>query len=474
MKASRVLIPGKFVVIHAGHIRLFRLARELGDATTIALDISDLHEDEIKWRISALSSMEYVDEVVTFSNDLSSTLSKFKPEIVLKGQEFASVINHEQKYIESYGGRLVFGSGSSFFSQDDLFKNNEDDLKIDFSKEVTEYLVRNSINKEKLTATLKKMQKIRTCLIGDLIVDEIINCHPIGMSQEDPTIVVTKVDSLRYIGGAGIVAGHCSALGSVTTFITVTGKDVIGTWSLSELKNKISNVVNYEDASRPTTLKQKFKSGKQVLMKLNQFNQSFVSPEIENKIYEYFSKNVKNIDLLILSDFSYGAISENLAQSLIMKAKETNIIVAADSQTSSQLGNLAKFKGADLVTPTEIEARLEMRDEVSGLAVLGENLRNKLELENVLLKMGPDGVLVHGRDQKNKLIRTDQVPALNKKPIDTSGAGDSMLASASLALAAGETLYMAAFIGSVMASIQVSRIGNIPISQEAIRNSLLM
>ena len=163
-----------------------------------------------------------------------------------------------------------------------------------------------------------------------------------------------------------------------------------------------------------------------------------------------------------------------MAQSLIMKAKETNIIVAADSQTSSQLGNLAKFKGADLVTPTEIEARLEMRDEVSGLAVLGENLRNKLELENVLLKMGPDGVLVHGRDQKNKLIRTDQVPALNKKPIDTSGAGDSMLASASLALAAGETLYMAAFIGSVMASIQVSRIGNIPISQEAIRNSLLM
>jgi sugar/nucleoside kinase (ribokinase family) len=106
------------------------------------------------------------------------------------------------------------------------------------------------------------------------------------------------------------------------------------------------------------------------------------------------------------------------------------------------------------------------------LVVVAEGLRSQLRSESLLLKMGGDGVLISAQDKDGKVLATDEIAAINKNPADTSGAGDSMLAGASLALASGATIYEAALIGSVLAGIQVGRLGNLPISQDTV-NSLL-
>jgi sugar/nucleoside kinase (ribokinase family) len=103
---------------------------------------------------------------------------------------------------------------------------------------------------------------------------------------------------------------------------------------------------------------------------------------------------------------------------------------------------------------------------------VAESLRSELGASNLLLKMGADGVLISAVDHLREIMATDEIAAINKNPIDTSGAGDSMLAGASLALASGATVYEAALLGSVLAGIQVGRLGNVPISQKSI-NSLL-
>jgi sugar/nucleoside kinase (ribokinase family) len=103
---------------------------------------------------------------------------------------------------------------------------------------------------------------------------------------------------------------------------------------------------------------------------------------------------------------------------------------------------------------------------------VAESLRSELGASNLLLKMGADGVLISAVDQLREIMATDEIAAINKNPIDTSGAGDSMLAGASLALASGATIYEAALLGSVLSGIQVGRLGNVPISQKSI-NSLL-
>ena len=140
--------------------------------------------------------------------------------------------------------------------------------------------------------------------------------------------------------------------------------------------------------------------------------------------------------------------------------------MAADSQSSSQIGNISRFKNMDLLTPTEYEARIALRDRDVGLPVLVENLRRESLGKKILLKMGDDGLLVHGEEVRDsvKSFYTDRVPALNKMPIDVAGAGDSMLVAASLAMVSKATIWEMAYLGSLIAAIQISRVGNTPIN----------
>jgi bifunctional ADP-heptose synthase (sugar kinase/adenylyltransferase) len=250
------------------------------------------------------------------------------------------------------------------------------------------------------------------------------------------------------------------------------GQDSTSDWALEKLGDLVDDIVVIHDDSRTTNLKQRFKSGKQILLKLSHYTDNPLSEVIEAKILDFFEANTSKYDLLILSDFSFGVISQSLAQKLIQIAKKEKIFVASDSQTSSQLGNLSKFRGSQLITATELEARLEIRNENCGLVVLADTLLKRMKSRNILLKLGSDGVLLHGYNTKNELVRTDQVPALNKYPVDVSGAGDSMLASSALLLARDENLYAAGYLGSIVSAIQVSRLGNIPVSAREVEEIL--
>jgi rfaE bifunctional protein kinase chain/domain len=292
------------------------------------------------------------------------------------------------------------------------------------------------------------------------------------MSQEEPTVVVTPVDKRRYFGGAGIVAAHCQSLGAQTVFVTVTGEDETSKWSGEKATEYQLQSLSVIDISRPTTLKQRYRSGTQTLLKISHLTQEFLDSEKESELIEKFSGIAEGLDVLILSDFSYGVLSPQIVERILAIAKEHGIFVSADSQSSSQIGNLGKFKNIDLVSATEREARLELKDNTSGLVVVAEGLRRELNSKTLLLKMGADGVLISAQDGKGQMLPTDEIPAINKSPVDTSGAGDSMLAGASLALASGSTIYEAALIGSVLAGIQVGRLGNVPIAQETVSSVL--
>ena len=463
-----VFISGKFKVIHSGHIRLFMYAKSIGNNLLVALDSEGLDPSEIAWRSQFLKNQEFVDSVVVFEGDISKEILRIKPEIVLKGSEFENQFNVETSIVAKYGGELVFSSGSTHFSETDLLNRKDGNLQSWNPTLPKDFLARNKIAKGELVNQIEKFKELNVCVIGDLIVDEYINCHPLGMSREEPTVVVTPIDSMKFLGGAGIVAAHTVGLGANTTFISILGEDEVAKWSTNKISEYGIDFILIPDRNRTTTLKQRFRSGNHTLLKISHLSQEEVSQETKDRIVSEFEKISPNIDVLILSDFSYGTFSGSLTSKLINIAKENGVLVAADSQTSSQIGNLSQFKGADLLTPTEVEARAELKDYSSGLAVIAEKLRIHLRVKNILLKLGSDGVLIHGVDSAHLLKPTDALPSLNQNPIDTSGAGDSMLASASMALKVEDHLAKAALIGSISAAIQISRTGNIPIYQETL------
>jgi rfaE bifunctional protein kinase chain/domain len=463
---GKALVSGKFKVIHSGHIRLFKLARELSEELVVALDTSDLDKNDVSWRLEALQNIGFVSRVITFQSGIEEVLLSEKPDTVVKGSEFALAFNLEEGIISEWGGKLVFSSGDSFFSEKDLIDNSHENQPGSRFDMPHDFMQRHKITNSRLLEILKSFKGVNVCVIGDLIIDEFINCHPLGMSQEEPTIVATPIDKKRFLGGAGIVAAHCASLGASTTLLTVRGEDEVGDWSTLKSQEYGFEPISLFDSTRPTTLKQRYRSGTQTLLKLTHLRQDSISSELEGELLERF-RSLGKIDLVIFSDFSYGVLTKRVTQEVLDVAKKTNIFVASDSQSSSQTGDLSRFKASDLITSTEREARLELRDENSGLVVLAEKLRSEIGASNLLLKLGSDGVIIHGTVSNGEIIPTDQVSALNRSVVDSSGAGDSMLAAAALSLTSSATLYEAALLGSIAAAIQVGRLGNTPITTSA-------
>jgi rfaE bifunctional protein kinase chain/domain len=222
------------------------------------------------------------------------------------------------------------------------------------------------------------------------------------------------------------------------------------------------NACLLEDVSRPTTVKERYRSHGKTLLRVSHLHQSAVSIGLQAKIIEQVRRLLKNTDLLIFSDFNYGVLPQSVVDAVSTLARENGVLVAADSQSSSQLGDIGRFKGVDLLLPTEREARVSTQNREDGLVVLAEQLRQKSNAKFILLKMGEDGVLIHAPSEAADGWLTDQVEALNKFPKDVAGAGDSMLVASALTLAAGGTIWEAAAIGSMASAVQVARVGNIP------------
>lgn len=469
---NKVFISGKFNVIHPGHIRLFRLGKKLAKTLHVALDTQGLDQSEIDWRLNALQSIDIVDQVHTFEGDNSALIVEIKPDVVLKGREFRDRENLEKELVESFGGKLVFGSGINFFSETEFIDKSSVGGEIDAVRLPFDFMQRNNLSKDIIKDFLNVATKLKVCVFGDLIVDEYVTCHPLGMSQEEPTIVVTAVDKKKFLGGAGIVAAHCSALGAETFLISVVGNDGTALWAKKKISEYSIRGELISDDSRPTTLKQRFRSGSQTLFKLSELSQEVINPNFQDLVYEGFCKIVNQVDLVIFSDFSYGNLPSELVRKIVKLAKENRVLIAADSQSSSQVGNLSKFSGAFLVTPTEREARVELRDQSSGLVILLDELREYLKARNVFLKLGPDGILIRGLGLKDELLPTEKVEPSNTKPVDVSGAGDSVLATSALALAGGFNIYQSALLGSFIAGIQVGRLGNVPVTRKEVERYL--
>jgi len=167
-------------------------------------------------------------------------------------------------------------------------------------------------------------------------------------------------------------------------------------------------------------------------------------------------------------------LPQPLVDEVISRCQKLGITMAADSQSSSQVGDISRFKGMTLVTPTEHEARLCVRDAGSGLVVLAEELRRKALAQHTFVTLGSEGVLVHSPSDSPAGLITDQLPAFNSSPKDVSGAGDSLLICSSMALVCGATIWESAYLGSIAAACQVGRVGNSPLSANDVLKELTL
>jgi len=466
-KNRTVFVSGNFNIVHPGHLRLLRFAAECGDYLIVGVhgNRTDGHTllDE-KFRLEGVKSITRVDFAFILRDPPEEFIKELEPSIIVKGKEHEEAYNPEAETAKSYGGKLLFSSGDVSFSLAELL---QDESKRIISSSIVKhdaFMKRHGLDWDKLHLTLKSFERLKIVVIGDIIVDEYIDCDALGMSQEDPTIVVTPIEKNKYIGGAGIVAAHARKMGADVNFFSVAGCDETAHFAKAKLNEYDVQSFILKDESRPTILKQRFRSSGKTLLRVNHLRSHPVGKELQTQLKNNLSEILDDIDLLIFSDFNYGILPQPLVDSVIKKCLKKKIMMVADSQSSSQVGDVSRFNNMFFLTPTEREARLAVRDFESGLVILAEKLRKKAMAKNILITLNEEGMLIHEGIPDFDMWETDRLNAMNPVAIDPAGAGDSLLTGSALAAASGADIWQCAYLGSLAAACQVERTGNIPIS----------
>ena len=456
---KKVFVFGIFDILHQGHNRLFSFAKSLGDQLVVGLwnDGSQVSKVVLEQRLKSLRNNNYVDQTVVINKDLKDTLKLVNPDIVVQGLEYDDGVESSlTRYVNLSGARLVYWSDSSVHSHS--IKKAADKTNFNYNQ-------RNKITKKRLIKTFDKIRQMNGLIIGDIIVDSYVQSDIVGISQEDPTIVVRPKEEKIFLGGAGIIASHAASIANEVHLVSKLGSDQAAEFAKKKLEEYgISSKHLISQNEFKTPLKTRYITGTKTQLRVNQFDDFIINKKQTSAVLDYISSIESSLDFIIFSDFTFGTISDGLIRAVIKYGNEKNIFMSADSQVSSKIGNILKFQGVNYICPTEFEARVSLKNNHGNIRELANQLVKETGCSSCILTLGSDGVFVFSNMKIGNSKATDTIPSLSNAPIDVAGAGDSFLIASTVALAAGEDIWMAAYIGSLAAKAQVERFGNTPMS----------
>lgn len=474
MTKKIVICQGHFNVIHPGHMRFLEFASKQGDVLIVAVQgndrilnsVRDRFFDESE-RARGVASLEYVAKVVIFNDiNFSDILKLVRPDVYVRGEEFSKQIDRikdEVDIVEKFGGKVIFSSGDACNVPTEFLEKNFDEIRNERFIRIRTAIIKQKINVKKLIKICKSFNRVRMLVIGDTIVDQYAVCDALGMSSEAPVLVIRELEHKEFVGGAAIVSRHVRSLGAECTFISLVGHDQPGSLVSEELMREGIAAKLFEDSERPTTFKIRYMVGTQKILRVSRLKDTHIDRKTEDSFIELLSSMANNVDGIIVSDFCYGVITPRILEHISSLAGLYRIKLFGDVQSSSQIGNVAKFNNFYLIKPTEKEARIALDDKYSGLEIIGNKLLRETGSQNLVLTLGSEGFISYKRTDNELFVKTQYFPALNPNPVDVVGAGDSLLTALAVSSCAGAELMEASVIGAVIAAISVGKIGNIPI-----------
>jgi rfaE bifunctional protein kinase chain/domain len=317
------------------------------------------------------------------------------------------------------------------------------------------------INFDKL---FKQINKIKIGIIGDVMLDTYWWGHVERISPEAPVPVVSFDKREHRIGGAGNVALNAVSLGANVSVLSIIGDDddaIILQALLS--KNKIDTTHLQKSAERITTNKTRVISRNQHMMRLDAETTKDISAEDENKLLKAFEKYIKKEkpSVIILEDYNKGVLTEKIIAEVITLCKKNKIIVAVDPKRK----NFFAYQQADIFKPNlkEVEEGLNLLfDEINlpALKNIHQQLNKKLHHHISLITLSEKGVFY--QNEKQAKI----VPSHVRNIADVSGAGDTVIAVASLVYAATKNVHLMAEIANIAGGLVCEEVGTVAIDKE--------
>ncbi len=329
-------------------------------------------------------------------------------------------------------------------------------------------------NKAELLNYIDKLNTPNVLIIGDMGIDEMVYGDTERISREAPVLILRHANTNIILGQAANAAHNLATInGGKVSAIGLYGDDYYGPMLLDAFKKSgINTDFMVQDDSRTTTVKSRisgasFHSVSQQIVRIDRVDTTPVKKEIEDKIIENIEKAVPLHDAVILSDYNIGMLTDRIIKAAINSANKHNKIIVADVQK-----DMKRYNGVYALTPNQPDSERAVgyfiRDEKT-LNNAGADILDITQAKVLLLTRGGDGMAVFEQGKKE---HTD-VPVFNKTNVfDVTGAGDTVVASFTLALAAGAPPKYAAIIGNIAASIVIRSFGCATTTIEEIKQSL--
>lgn len=316
---------------------------------------------------------------------------------------------------------------------------------------------------EAIKENLPKIKGKKVAVFGDIMLDKYTLGEVLRISPEAPVPVLKKVSEKLVLGGAANVANNIVSLGAKADMFGVVGNDVGGdaVFALFKKGGIGSDGVFVHD-KKPTTVKHRIVSGvSHQMLRIDEEDAGNLEQSVENEILKRFRGAAPETDIVILSDYNKGVLSKTLVAGVLRIAKEFNKKIFADFKPV----NKEIFIGVDLVSPNIREGA-----EITGVDSVEEMGARLVEYFNAdaMLTRGGDGISVFSREEGSHR----HIPGKKIKVFDVSGAGDTTIAVAAIASAAGMTIEDAAFVANSAGAIVVQKPGTATVSFEELESAL--
>lgn len=324
------------------------------------------------------------------------------------------------------------------------------------------------IDKSELLALVGSMQNKKVVVIGDLMLDVYIKGAVARISPEAPIPVVEiNEKDTKMPGGAANVAANITALGGRAGIIGTTGKDNAGKELIRELKHRgvdTRGVLALSD--RPTTEKTRVIAHTQQVVRIDREVKSALSDKQQNQVIEKALLAIRDADGVIFEDYNKGLLTAKVIRKVVAYARAKKKIVTVDPK----FHNFFEFKGVTVMKPNMKEVTEALGPEAVGetFETIGFKVMKKLGCRSVVLTRSEHGMTLFEAGKPPCTI-----PTVAREVYDVSGAGDTVIATLTLALTAGGTLLQAAALANYAAGIEVEKLGVATVSAEELSQRLL-
>ncbi|MBI1935321.1 D-glycero-beta-D-manno-heptose-7-phosphate kinase [Candidatus Woesearchaeota archaeon] len=320
--------------------------------------------------------------------------------------------------------------------------------------------------KQMLLKILENFKNKNILVIGDIMLDKYIWGDVSRISPEAPVQVVNVIRETYEAGGAANVANNISALSGRAVMVGIAGNDSAKAILLKELKKKgITTDGIVTDSDKPTTQKIRVIGRSQQLLRVDYENKEHVHKKVETLIIKFLERSVKDMDVVVISDYAKGVITREIGSKAIELCNKLNKPIIVDPKPKHR----DFYSNVTLITPNNAEA-----SEMAGIEDGSDEA--VIEIGNRLLKQLNTSVLVTRGEKGMSLFEPGgsitHIPTKAREVYSLIGAGDTVVAAIALAMASGASLKDAAVIANIAAGIKVGKIGTATVSIDEIKKEI--